>query len=69
MEEGRRALIILTRKQTGKRPLGSPRRKWEDYIIMYIKIWVSIRGIGLISARDRVYWIHLVNVALKFRVL
>ena len=36
MEEGRSALNIFTGKPTGKRPLGRPRRKWEDNIIMYL---------------------------------
>ena len=30
MEEGRSAFKILTGKPTGKRPLGRPRRRWED---------------------------------------
>ena len=30
MEEGRSAFKILTGTPTGKRPLGSPRRRWED---------------------------------------
>ena len=34
MEEGRSAFIILTGKPTGKRPLGRPRRRWEDNIRM-----------------------------------
>ena len=34
MEEGRSALKILTGKPTGKRPLGRPRRRWEDNIRM-----------------------------------
>ena len=34
MEEGRRAFKILTVKPTGKRPLGRPRRRWEDNIRM-----------------------------------
>ena len=32
MEEGRSAFKILTGKTTGKRPLGRPRRRWEDNI-------------------------------------
>ena len=32
MEEGRSAFKILTRKSTGKGPLGRPRRRWEDNI-------------------------------------
>ena len=34
MEEGRRASKILTDTPTGKRPLGRPRRRWEDNIRM-----------------------------------
>ena len=34
MEEGRSAFKILTGKSTGKRPLGRPRRRWEDNIRM-----------------------------------
>ena len=34
MEEGRSALNILAGKSTGKRPLGRPRRGWEDNIEM-----------------------------------
>ena len=34
MEEGRSAFKILTSKSTGKRPLGRPRRRWEDNIRM-----------------------------------
>ena len=30
MEEGRSAFKILTRKATGKGPLGRPRHRWED---------------------------------------
>ena len=32
MEEDRSAFKILTGKSTGKRPLGRPRRRWEDNI-------------------------------------
>ena len=37
MGEGRSALKLLTGKHTGKRPLGSPRRIWEDNITMVLK--------------------------------
>ena len=37
MEEVRSAFKILTGKPTGKRPLGRPRRRWEDNIIMDLK--------------------------------
>ena len=32
MEKGRGAFKMLTGKPTGKRPLGRPRRRWEDNI-------------------------------------
>ena len=48
--EGRSAFKILTSKPTGKRPLGRPRRRWEDNIRMGPKV-VSMRGIELIRLR------------------
>jgi hypothetical protein len=32
MEEVKSAFKVLTGKHTGKRPLGRPRRRWEDNI-------------------------------------
>ena len=68
MEEGRSAFKILTGKPTGKRPLGSAKRRWEDNIRIDLeeigintKNWVD-------SAQDREYWRALVNVALNFRI-
>ena len=37
MEEGRSAFKSLTRITSGKRPLGRPRRRWDDNIIMDLK--------------------------------
>ena len=37
MEEGRSAFKILTSEPTGKRPLGRPRRRWEENIRMDLK--------------------------------
>ena len=57
-----------SRKPTGKRPLGRPRRRWEDNIRMdleeigiYVGNWVD-------SAQYRNYWRALVNAALNLRV-
>ena len=45
MEEGRSAFKILTGKPTGKRPLGRPRRRWEDNIKMDLKeIGINMRN-------------------------
>ena len=65
MEEGRSAFKMLTGKPTGKRPLGRPRRRWEDNIRMDLEE-IGINGVG--SAQDRNYWRALVNVALNLRV-
>ena len=51
MEEYRSAFNILTGTPAGKRPLETPRRRWEDNIRMSLKELVSIRGIGLIRLR------------------
>ena len=53
MEEGRSALKILTGKPTGKRPLGSPRRRWEDNIRMdFEEIGINV-GNWVDSTQDR----------------
>ena len=68
MEEGRNAFKILTGKPTGKRPLGTPRRRCEDTITMdLVEIGINA-GKWLDSAQDRNYWRALVNAALNLRV-
>ena len=37
MEESRSLFKILAGKPTGKRPLGRPRRRWEENIRIYLK--------------------------------
>ena len=45
MEVGRSAFKILTGIPREKRPLGRPRFRWEDNIIMYLKeICTSVRN-------------------------
>ena len=63
IEEGRSALKILSAKPIGKRPLGRPRRRWEDNIRMDLE-----EGNWVDSAQDRNYWRALVNAALNLRV-
>ena len=68
MEEGRSPFKILTGKPSGKRPLGRPRRRWEDNIRMDLgKIGINA-GNWVDSAQDSNYWRALVNAALNFRV-
>ena len=55
-EEGRSAFKILTGIPTGKRPLGRPRRRWEDNIRMDLKeIGIDTRN-WVDSAQDRDNW-------------
>jgi hypothetical protein len=53
----------------GKRPLGRPKRKWEDGIRMDLWeiAWGSVEWIKL--AQDRDLWLAIVNTVTKFRVL
>jgi hypothetical protein len=37
MGESRGVYRVLVRKPEGKRPLGRPRRRWEDDIKMYLQ--------------------------------
>ena len=49
----------------GKRPLGRPRRRWEDNIRMDLEeIGVNAGN----SAQDRDYWRVLLNAALNLRI-
>ena len=68
MEEHRSAFKILTGTSAGKRPLGRPRRRWEDNIRMDIKE-IGIYTMNWVDlAKDRDYWRALANAALDLRV-
>ena len=45
------AFKMLTGTPTGKRPLGRPRRRWENNIRMDLKEIGDMRAIGLIGLR------------------
>ena len=68
MEDGRSAFKILKGKPTGKRPLGRPRRRWEDNIRMNLEEIGISTGNWVDSAQDRNYWRALVNATLNLRV-
>ena len=68
MEKGRNAFKILRGKPTGKRPLGRPRRKWEDNIGMDLKETGMNRRNWVDLAQERDYWRALVNAALNLWV-
>ena len=68
MGEGRGVHKVLVGKPEGKRPLGRPRRRWEDNIKMDIKEvgYGSMDWIDL--AEDRHRWGALVNAVMNLRV-
>ena len=68
MEEDRNAFKILTGKPTGKRPLGRPRRRWEDNIRMDLEEIGINAGNWVDSAQNWNYWRTLVNAVLNLRV-
>ena len=61
-------LALLTGKPTGKRPLGRPRRRWEDNIRMDLEEIGVNTGNWVDSAQGRNYWRALVNAALNLRI-
>ena len=68
MEEGRGVHKVLVGKPEGKRPLGKPRRRWED------NIKTDLQEVGrgcedwmeLVKDRDR--WRALVSSVMNFGV-
>ena len=56
MEESRSSFKVLKGNSTLKRPLGRPRRCWEDNIRMELKLINITARKWIDSARDRDYW-------------
>ena len=53
MEQSRNAYRVLVRKPEGKRPLGRPRRRWEDNIKMDLREVGCDPGEWMDIAEDR----------------
>jgi hypothetical protein len=53
----------------GKRPLGRPRRRWEDNIKLDLKEIVIDGANWIRLAQDRVQWRVFVNMVINLRVL
>jgi hypothetical protein len=59
---------VLVERSEGKRPLGRPRRRWDDDIKMDLGE-IGIDGANWIRlAQDRVRWLVIVNTVMKLRV-
>jgi hypothetical protein len=68
MGEGRGVYRVVVGKPEGKRPLGSPRRRWEDNVRLYLQEVGCGREdwIGLAQDGDR--WRVLVSAVRNVRV-
>jgi hypothetical protein len=66
-EESRDVYRVLMGKPEGQRPVGRPRRRWEDNIKMYYQEmgWTDMDWIDLAEERDRRR--ALVNTAMNLR--
>jgi hypothetical protein len=68
MGEGRGVYGVLVGRTEGKKPLGRPRRRWEDNIKMDLRE-TGIDGANWIRlAQDRVQWRACVNTVMNLRV-
>jgi hypothetical protein len=67
MGEERGVHRVLVGKPEGKRPLGRPRRRWEDNIKMDVEVGGG-RGNWMELAQDRDRWRALVSTVKNLRV-
>jgi hypothetical protein len=68
MGEGRGVYRVFVERPEGKRPLGRPKRRWEDNIKMDLR-YIEIDGANWIQlAQDRVQWRAFVSTAMNLRV-
>jgi hypothetical protein len=62
------AYNIFVGKVEGRRPLGRPRRRWEDNIKMDLREIGSVDVDWIHWAQDRDMWRALVNTVMNLRV-
>lgn len=68
MEEGRTALGVIMGRPEGRRPLGRPRRRWQNNVRMDLGE-LGVAGDGWIHvAQNRESWRGIVAAALDLRV-
>ena len=68
MGEGRGVHRFLVGKPEGGRPLGRPRRRWEDNIKVDLKEVEGGCGDWMELDQDRERWRALVSTVMNFRV-
>ena len=68
MGEGRGVHSVLIGKPEGKRPVGTPRRRWEDNITMDLQEVGGSCGDWMELAQDRDRWRALVGTVRNPRV-
>jgi hypothetical protein len=69
MGEERKVYKVLVGKPEGKRPLGRPRRRWEDGIRMDIRE-IGLGGVDWIRlSEDRDRFRAVVSAVMNFQVL
>jgi hypothetical protein len=68
MGEGRGVHGVLVGKPEGRRPLGRPRRRWEDNIKMNLQEVGGDWGDWMELAQDRYMWRALVSTVMNLRV-
>jgi len=68
MGERKGVYKVLVGKPEGKRPLGRPRRKWEDNIKMDLQEVVCWGMDWIDLAQDRDRWQELVDAVMDLRV-
>ena len=66
MGDGRGVHRVLIGKREGKRPLGRPRRRWEDNIKKYLHEVGGGCGGWIELAQDRKRWRALVSTVMNF---
>ena len=67
-EQSRNAYRVLMGKSEGKRPLGRPRRRWEDNIRMDLREVDRDQGEWIDLAEDRDQWRTYVRAVMNLRV-
>jgi hypothetical protein len=69
MGDERKVYKVSVGKPEGKRPLGRPRRRWEDWIRMHLRE-IGLGDVDWIRlAQDRDRWRAVVSAVMNLRVL